>query len=432
MNSHYDFVISGAGPVGLSLALALTHTSFSVCVLDQNATLEAVFDVDSDQRMLALSDRSIRFYKSLGIWDKMLPFATNISTVNVSEQDTHASINLFGHDYKADQLGVVISYAAVMQALIDALNNILVLKDKDKLNHDLTQHNNLTFINNIKIRSISSTCDNGCNENNNNNDHNNNQSKHLIELNNASSLTSSYLIAAEGAFSSIRQQIGIPFIQNDYDQVAVINIIKCEHPHENIAYERFSKHGPLALLPIDTHKMAVILTVKRDQQKFWENASSADFTTAILARFDERLGNLEVIGTQQIWSLTLIIPKYIVKNNIILIGNSAHALHPIAGQGLNLGLRDVIDFIDLLDENDLKHNLQNSSIATLLSPENLSKFNRKRHKDIVKTVGATDFLIRVFGSQNLAIKALRAQGIRAVVHLPFIKHAIAKFGMGNG
>lgn len=393
-----DFVISGAGPIGLSLALGLIKNStiISITLLDQAATTTQTFNPESDQRMIALSERSIQFFKTIDVWDTITPFATPIKIVHVSEQNTLPTLSLFAEDYSLEQLGAVVPYSAIMLALITQI------KQKSS--------SGLRILNHTKIKSISSDPA---------------QILPTIDILSAGELykiSTQYIIAADGAFSTIREHAGIEYFQNDYDQVAIIGIIECQKNHNNTAYERFTARGPLALLPVAENQLAVVLTVSKDQYTFWQSAGDDEFIAEILNRIGKRFGHLKNIGTRQVWPLTLIVPKTVYKNRIFLMGNSAHALHPIAGQGLNLGIRDLIEFIELLD-------LKNNQCIDL-KEDRCQKFAKARHKDILQTVGATDFLVQIFGIDCPPINYLRAKGMMILTLAPMLKHFIAKFGMG--
>lgn len=393
-----DFLISGTGPVGLSLVLGLIINAplISITLLDQAAVITQTFDPESDQRMIALSERSIQFFKMINVWDEIAAFSTPIKTVHVSEQKSLPTLSLFAEDYFLEQLGAVVSYSAIMRALINQI--------KQKASPLLS------ILNHTKIKSIVSDKKNLP------------TTVDILSNGERYNINTQYIVAADGAYSTIREQAGIEYFQNDYNQIAIISVIECQKDHKNTAYERFTARGPLALLPVGHNQLAAILTVSRDQHAFWQTASDDEFISEILNRFGKRLGHLKNIGSRQIWPLTLIIPKTVYKDRIFLMGNSAHALHPIAGQGLNLGIRDLIDFIELLDQKN------NQKIE--LTEEKCHQFAKTRQRDILQTVGATDFLVQIFGIDCFPVNCLRTQGILMLATAPMLKHWVAKFGMG--
>lgn len=230
--------------------------------------------------------------------------------------------------------------------------------------------------------------------------------------------TFDWLIAAEGVNSVLRNNFGIETFSRDYDQVAVIARAVFEKPHQNIAYERFTEEGPLALLPVNEHEMAVVLVTDSRESDQWKKASDLTYSAEILSRIGAKLGDITAVSERQVWPLTLMIPKKVVDGKLLLAGNSAHGLHPIAGQGLNLGIRDCEAIIDLFAGNQYP------------TESDLLVFNAERHKDIVKTVGATDFLVNAFGVKGTLAQTARSLGLLSVKVLPFVKKKIATVGMG--
>lgn len=387
MNDHrLSFCISGAGPIGLALALGLGQSGYQVKLLDQKSHIDKDILVD-DRRMLALSHRTVEFFKRLGVWGNMLDYATAINAVHVSQKKCKVEVLMKASQHDLDHFGYLVPQGRVILALYEqviAQEHIdLCLGSKIIPSADLS-HGTVTI-------------------------HQNNEK--FTE-------TFDWLIAAEGVNSILRNNFGIETFSRDYDQVAVIARATFEKPHQNTAYERFTEEGPLALLPVNEHEMAVVLVADSRESDKWKKASDLTYSAEILARIGARLGDITAVSERQVWPLTLMIPKKVVDGKLLLAGNSAHGLHPIAGQGLNLGIRDCEAIIELFAVNQYP------------TESDLITFNDVRRKDIVKTVGATDFLVNAFGVKGTLAQTARSLGLLGVKTLPFVRKKIATIGMG--
>lgn len=387
MNDHrLSFCISGAGPIGLALALGLGQSGYHVKLLDQKPHIDKDVLVD-DRRMLALSHRTVEFFKRLGVWDDMLNYATAINAVHVSQKKCKVEVLMKASQHDLDHFGYLVPQGRV----------ILALYDQVSAQTDVQLCLGSQIIPNADL------------------------SKGIVTIaQNGEQLTQAFdwLIASEGVNSVLRHNFGIETFSRDYDQVAVIARATFEKPHQNIAYERFTEEGPLALLPVNECEMAVVLVTDSRESDKWKKASDLTYAAEILSRIGARLGDITEVSERQIWPLTLMVPKKVVDGKLLLAGNSAHGLHPIAGQGLNLGIRDCEAIIDLFAVN--QYPTDNDLIA----------FNDMRRKDIMKTVGATDFLVNAFGVKGTLAQTARSLGLLGVKTLPFVKKKIATVGMG--
>lgn len=387
MTDHsLSFCISGAGPIGLALALGLGQSNHQVTLLDQKSSIDRAILVD-DRRMLALSHRTVEFFKRLGVWNAMSEHATAIDAVHVSQKHCKVEVLMQAKKQDIDHFGFLVPQGQVILALYDQLQT----------------QTNVTLSLGSKIIPTHSL---NCGE--------------VTFQQNGETITQQFdwLIAAEGVNSVLRNNFGVETFSRDYDQVAVIARATFEKPHRNTAYERFTESGPLALLPVNDCEMAVVLIADSRETAKWQKASDLTYAAEIIARIGARLGDIIEVSDRQIWPLTLMIPKKVVAGKLLLAGNSAHGLHPIAGQGLNLGIRDCEAIIELFNH----HHYPAESV--------LAEFNEVRRKDIIKTVGATDFLVNAFGVKGTMAQTARSLGLLGVKTLPFMKKKIATIGMG--
>ncbi len=380
-------LISGAGPIGLSFALGLQKSPLSIVVVDQHKKPTTDLLVQ-DTRMIALSHRSVKFLESIDIWQALKPYATPIESVHVSEKGYATKVELYASDHHLEDFGALIPLGRLILGMHEALavcDNIVYLDETRLTDYQVVGE---------KAESI---------------------------LQSPSEKETEYfdwIIAAEGMHSHLRMLSGIESYHTDYDQVAVIAKAHFSQPHHNMAYERFTSDGPLALLPIGSHEMAVVLIAPRADKGMWEAASNERFADEIIYRIGYELGEVEAVTDRHVWDLSLMIPKTVCKPCLTLIGNSAHSLHPIAGQGLNLGFRDCELLLPYF---------AGGNIPTL---ESLKPYQKDRRKDVVKVVGATDFLVRGFGIDLPIAPHIRNVALRLVSHLPPLKKRIARFGMG--
>lgn len=383
-------LISGAGPIGLSFALGLKHSTHKIVIIDQHERPTAEL-LEEDTRMIALSHRSVSFLKSIDIWAELKPFATPIESVQVSEKGYATKVELYASEHDLHDFGALIPLGRLVLGMlkaIDTCDNVTYL-DQTRLTHyDLDENHQST----AHCTLVS-------------------DGKKQMEV-------FDWIVAAEGMHSHLRMLSGIESYHSDYDQVAVIARARFSNPHHNMAYERFTSDGPLALLPVGSHEMAVVLIADRTEKEKWKKASDATFSNEVIYRIGYDLGEIERVSTRHVWDLTLMMPKEVCKPCLTLIGNSAHSLHPIAGQGLNLGFRDCELLLPYFAGN------------TIPSLHDLKRYQRERRLDVVKVVGATDFLVRSFGIDLPGASQIRNFALKGVNFIKPLKKRIARFGMG--
>ena len=393
-------LISGAGPIGLSFALGLKNSPLSIVIVDQHPrpTVELL---NEDTRMIALSHRSVKYLEKIDIWQALKPYATPIESVHVSEKGYATKVELFASEHNLQSFGALVPLGRLrleMLALIDQCSNIEYLDQTSLRNYQLVEEvaPQKSYRQQALCQLITTT------------DSGKETQEALFD----------WVIAAEGMHSHLRQLSGIESFHSDYGQVAVIARAKFERPHHNMAYERFTSDGPLALLPVGSHEMAVVLIADSRDKVHWQQASNLQFANEVIFRLGYELGEIEMVTERHVWDLTLMVPKSVCKPCLTLIGNSAHSLHPIAGQGLNLGFRDCELLLPFFEA---------GNIPTL---HDLERYQRERRRDVVKVVGATDFLVRSFGIDWPCAPQLRNIALRGINFLSPLKKRIARFGMG--
>ena len=394
-------LISGAGPIGLSFALGLKNSPFNITVIDQKERPSQAL-LEQDTRMIALSHRSVSFLKSIDLWAELKAFATPIERVEISEKGYATKVELEAFDHDLQDFGALIPLGRLVLGMlkaVDTCDNITYLDQTQLVNYQLNNSMNAGIPEAAATSETTAHCT-------------------LLHQGEKRMETFDWIVAAEGMHSQLRMLSGIESYHSDYNQVAVIARATFEYPHHNTAYERFTSDGPLALLPVGSHEMAVVLVADRTEKEKWKSASDAVFSNEVLYRIGLGLGDIQSVTKRHVWDLTLMVPKEVNKPCLTLIGNSAHSLHPIAGQGLNLGFRDCELLLPYF---------KNGNIPTIFD---LERYARERRHDVVKVVGATDFLVRSFGIDLPGASQLRNLALKSVNFIKPLKKRIAKFGMG--
>jgi 2-octaprenyl-6-methoxyphenol hydroxylase len=236
-------------------------------------------------------------------------------------------------------------------------------------------------------------------------------------------LRTALLVAADGARSPVRARLGIGVRTRDYAQTALIANLTPSAAHRNEAFERFTDDGPLALLPLSGGRYSLVWTLSPDTARHICELSEADFLAALQSAFGYRLGRWLRAGQRQTYPLRLVCAKQQFVGRALLIGNAAHSLHPVAGQGFNLGLRDVASLADVLADTA-------ATGGDPGLPDVLERYRSWREEDHERVVSFTDSLVRVFTNPLTAVKAVRGLGLLGLDLLPAAKLRFARQSMG--
>lgn len=379
---NYDVIISGGGLLGLITAIGLSCDSVSVAVIEKNS-LPRVVD---DNRAFAISQGSKKILEKLGIWQFIESEAEPILDICILDAVTvHYNHKMVGEE----PMGYVINNATIW----NAINN--------------------NFLNKLNIYSPHSyktiACDSGYVE---------------VILDNNQELISSLLICAEGKNSKLPELFSIPTVKFDYKQSSIVFNVKHELHHQNLAVERFFPGGPFAILPIkDGYTSSIVWTEKSGISKMLMDLSEEEFIIELKKRFGSYLGEIKLEGERKLYPLSFVFAKKLYKGRVLLIGDAAHSIHPVAGQGLNLGIRDV--------ESVIKHIVAaKASGIDVGSSYLLKKISRNRYFDNFTMALATDGLNRMFSNRIFCAKALRNLGLIAVENSNFLKKRFIRHAMG--
>lgn len=394
-------IIVGGGMVGLSLSLMLAKANIAVKLLeavkypnydDQNvAPYHSSFDV----RNTALSRRSVQIYQKLGLWDALQQHATPILQVHITEQGSFGKARLIAEQEKVESFGQVIENAWLGRVLLTQVR----------------QQPLIELIDGVQVTALTQDAEQVHIE-----------AKRGDEV---LKLESKLLIAADGRDSFCRQAIGVGVDVHDYDQVAIVTTVQTSKPHEQVGFERFSALGPLALLPLPgEYRRSVVWPVKKGTEGEWlGEENDQHFLDALQKTYGDRAGKFEKTGKRFSYSLSQVLAHKQAVGRVILMGNAAHTIHPVAGQGFNLCLRDADVLVRYLVN-------QLTASDDIGNPDNLLAYEQARLSDQQRVIKFCDTVVRGFSNQNPLLKLIRNTGLIAFDVIPGVKPLVANYAMG--
>ncbi|WP_343595909.1 2-octaprenyl-6-methoxyphenyl hydroxylase [Acinetobacter sp.] len=394
-------IIVGGGMVGLSLALMLAKSNISVKLLEairypkyeDQATIP--YHSSFDARNSALSRRSVQIYQKLGLWDALQQHATPILQVHITEQGSFGKARLVAEQENVESFGQVIENAWLGRVLLSQVH----------------QQPLIELIDGVKVTSIRQDAE-----------------QVYIEATRGEeklSLSSSLLIAADGRDSFCRQALGVGVDEYDYEQVAIVTTVQTSKPHQHVGFERFSPLGPLALLPLPgEYRRSVVWPVKKGTEQEWlGDENDQHFLDALQQTYGDRAGRFEKTGKRFSFPLSQVLAHQQAVGRVVLMGNAAHTLHPVAGQGFNLCLRDADVLVRFLTQQLLVSD-------DLGQPEVLKAYEQARLKDQQRVIKFCDSIVRGFSNNNPLLKIIRNTGLIAFDVIPGVKPMIANYAMG--
>ena len=388
-----DVIIIGGGMVGASLACALSGQGLRLALVEAIEP-ETRSEAGYDERAIALAYGTRRIFAGLQLWDSLAAAATPIHQIHVSDRGHFGMVRMDRADEGLPAIGYVVPARAIGEVLSDAIKGIEGLDIFCPATVTEVKRTAATVEVDISHEGLMTT------------------------------LSGRLIVAADGADSPLRGQFGIGSVVSDYQQTAIVTNITPQLPHNNIAYERFTASGPLALLPMSEGRCAVVWTVASSEVEAVMALDEADFIAQLQSRFGYRLGRLERVGRRQAWPLRLVRAKETVRERLALVGNAVHTLHPIAGQGFNLGVRDVAVLAEVLVD-ALKAGEDPGSLAVL------QRYADWQQRDHTNVTVFTDGLARMFTLPLPALGVARSAGMLAFDLLPPAKRLLTRLTMGR-
>jgi 2-octaprenyl-6-methoxyphenol hydroxylase len=405
VTNHYDIVIVGGGLVGASLCLAFAGTAkaygLSIALLDaapiEVTTPSAAGALDGRATALALGSRNL--LQSIGLWQHLSPHAQAISHIQVSDQGQPWKSDMQAADMQRDALGYVLQNQTMGQVFLEQITQ----RCSDFVH--LIDHAQVTAIDNARQNS---------------------QLKYQ-RLGQSGHLTAQLIVMADGGRSDLRQQLGMFDQVHNYAQVAVVANVQLDQHHGGLACERFTPSGPLALLPLPSmegkHRAALVWTQPIVRQRELQQLTDAELLQEIQQQVGDPMGQLLAIGDRQVYPLALSVAQEQARQGLAVVGNAAHTLHPIAGQGFNLALRGSF----ALAQSVLKACNQGIPIGDLA---NLNQFVEISRWDKDRIISASDKVMKLFSTDKCHYAAVRQLGLLTMQQVPLVKTIFTRAAMG--
>jgi 2-octaprenyl-6-methoxyphenol hydroxylase len=390
-----DVAIVGGGMVGASLALALAPLGLKVALIEA-VPHDSASQPSFDERTTALSNGSQRILDTLGVWTDVEARATPIRKIHVSDQGRFG----FARIDAAEQGLSAMGYVLPNRALGAALWTRLQASGKVRLYCPAT------------VSQVTPAADR--------------VSLNIAHGGSTTTIDAAVVVAADGVHSAVRSAFGVGADTRDYEQTALITTVLPQRFHEHVAYERFTDSGPLALLPLDGGRCTLVLTLDRARAEQAVAWSDTEFLAEVQRRFGFRLGRFLQAGRRVPYPLALTRATSTSAARCVIVGNAAQGLHPVAGMGFNLGLRDIASFAELTA--DQRHAAPFDAGA----PSLLAEYDSWRAADRGGVVAFTDGLVRLFASPLLVVRSVRNAGLLAFDLLPPAKAALSRLSTGAG
>ncbi|MFP4694876.1 2-octaprenyl-6-methoxyphenyl hydroxylase [Thiohalospira sp.] len=395
MSDAFDIAIVGAGPVGAGLALALDGAGYRVAVIEAAPpSSETGSTFDARSLALAWASRQVLATIHPTLWAEIEAGAAPIHRIHVSDRGRPGFARLDRDDEGVAALGWVVENRLLGRAL-----------------HAALERSGVEFICPARVTAV---------------DRSPRRARVLAEgPEGRVDLTAALLVAADGGNSAVREGAGIGTRRVEYGQTAVIANVAPALDPGTTAWERFTETGPLALLPLTQGRCSLVWTCRKGEEQELLGLDDAAFLQRLEARFGGRLGGFTAVGERHAYPLGLQYAERFTDRRLAVIGNAAHVLHPVAGQGYNLGLRDAAVLAEVLA--DARRAGRDPGDEALLAD-----YARRRRADYARTTAFTDGLVRTFSNAVAPVAALRAAGLVALDRLPPARHALARQAMGLG
>jgi 2-octaprenyl-6-methoxyphenol hydroxylase len=417
----FDVIISGGGLSGSLMALSLADLTkadgslLSIAIVEANKPEEPQSAELSntpllfDDRVLALSHASAKYLEEINVWQHISSEACPIEKIDISDRGHYGKARIEAEEHGVSALGYVIPMAKIGQGQLKELASKKNIKwfTPDTI-ADINWH-----ANNEAVMEPQNTVKN---------------SVIGVTLKSGVVLQASLLLACDGANSPCRQLANIDVIKSDYHQVALIANVATKQAHAFKAFERFTEFGPIAMLPLvglhnQKNRCSLVWTLSPEQSEQLLSLSDDEFSRQLEEAFGSWLGEITQVGKRDVYPLALLQAKQQAYHRMALIGNASHTIHPIAGQGFNLGLRDVQSMACLI-KSQLKNQLDIGSFALL------TEYSQKREQDQKQIISLTDSLVTLFANNLPPLVAGRNTGLKIMNYFKPLKSSLVNKLMG--
>lgn len=391
---NQSICIIGGGLAGLTQAALLGDAGFDVLCIDAEP-LTRQMSLEFDGRTTAVSYGSRMVLEKAGVWSGLSRTAEAIKTIDILDGDSSAVMTFEAQEVAAEAFGWIVDNADLRRALIKRVQSF----------------KNVRHLTGKAVKDVTLTHDAA-----------------FVTLEDGRRFECALVIGADGRKSLVREVMGIGTWGRDYKQSAIVCLVAHEKPHQGLAVEHFRKEGPFALLPFTdlpdgTHRSALVWTVHGRDAKRWVTCGDDVFNAALEARAMGRYGRIWAAGRREAWPLNLVKSHTYKGTRSVLVAEAAHGMHPIAGQGLNMSLRDLDALTTLLrDARNEGRDIGDSDV--------LEAYQQQRRMDNIAMCAATDILTLLFSNNRAGITALRRFGLSVVKRLPFAKRFFMYQAMG--
>jgi 2-octaprenyl-6-methoxyphenol hydroxylase len=392
-----DVIVSGGGMVGLTLALALGQGGLKTVVVD-TLPPEKTVAPEFDGRVSALAYAAVRMMRALNVWPHLESQAQPIREILVSDGAMGRTASPFSLHFDAEEVGA------------DSLGHIAENRHiRAALFAAIAAEKNVTLIAPASVSDVTVE-----------------PARVVARLSNGEELQAALAIAADGRESRLRAQMGIGVIGWSYPQTGIVATVHHAKPHNGVAYEHFLPSGPFAILPMTGDRSSLVWTEAKDKAPAMLALDEEEFDTEVAARFGSHLGETKVVGARWSYPLAFHLARDYVRPRFALAGDCAHGIHPIAGQGLNLGLKDAAALAEtVLDAARLGRDIGAADV--------LKRYERWRRFDSFALAASTDGLNRLFSNDIAPLRQLRDLGLGIVDAISparrfFMRHAGGDIG----
>ena len=368
--TDFDVVVVGGGVVGVAAACKLSQQYDRIAIIDNTQHLPWQKDDDYGLRVSAINLASIEVLSQIDAWkDVQMMRAFPYQSMHVWEQDGESQIDFNASDTTHSSLGTIVEN----QVLLTALNNAA------------NKNPNITQFSNNALHELSAISD----------------SSMLVELDSGARLTGKLVIGADGQRSKVRECIGVSCMRTHYQQLGLVCTVKTELDHQQTAWQCFTQHGPLALLPLEDNTCSIVWSVPEQKCHELMALTDVEFNQQISNAFEHKLGSITLVSERKSFPLLGAQATQYIDHRVVLLGDAAHAVHPLAGLGLNLGLADLAYLSALLHESD----------RPLGSERVLRQYERARKSENALMQRSLEMIDSMFREERQLVKQIRSIGV---------------------
>jgi 2-octaprenylphenol hydroxylase len=402
VTNQYDIVIVGGGMVGLAMAASLAESELNILLIEKQPLDDSLplsqlsqsqFDQNqSDVRVSAISPANRRWLETINAWQNIPDcLQANYQSMKVWDGDGTGSIEFSAADIAEPDLGVIVENQIVQAAILKSVKS----------------YGNIRCIFGHAVEQIEV-----------------NQQKVELHLDDGRVCSGQLLIGADGAHSVVKQALDIQSSETDYQQLAYVANVRCELPHQDTAWQRFTPFGPVAFLPMPSPSVcSVVWSLDKQQTKQLQGLSRQEFAQKLQYAFESRLGKVELISDYFSFPLVKRHASHYLTQRVALVGDAAHTIHPLAGQGVNLGFQDASCLSALILK--LKQEDRDFGLKANLRP-----FERERKTENLIMQNAMSGFKHLFANQTLPVTLLRNFAMSALDNVPMVKQTIIRKAMG--